>query len=84
MILRSPQSGRFYHRPSPGEAAFAEVGTVLEAGQPVGLIEVMKTFAHVPYASKGGLPARARVVRVLAGDGADVDSGTPLFEVEPA
>jgi biotin carboxyl carrier protein len=84
LVLRSPQSGRFYHRPAPGDAAFAEAGTELSAGDPVGLIEVMKTFSHVPYRAQDGLPQRARVVRLIAGDGAEVRRGDALLEVEPA
>jgi len=49
----------------------------------VGLIEVMKTFTHVPYHATGGLPARARVVRWIVGESADVSEGDPLLEVEP-
>lgn len=83
-VVTAPQSGRFYHRPSPGEPAFVEVGGELTPGAPVGLIEVMKTFARVPYATTGGLPERARVVRWLAGDGDEIQRGQPLLEVEPA
>lgn len=84
LVLRSPQSGRFYHRPAPGDPAFAEVGAELSAGDPVGLLEVMKTFSHVPYRAQDGLPQRARVVRLVAGDGAEVRRGDVLLEVEPA
>lgn len=83
-VLRAHQGGRFYHRPNPDAEAFVEVGALLEDGTAIGLIEIMKTFSHVPYRPSGGLPARARVVRFLAGDGEDVTEGTPLLEVEPA
>ena len=46
LLLRSPQSGRFYHRTAPGEPTLCEVGRELEIGTPVGLIEVMKTFTQ--------------------------------------
>ena len=84
LVLPSPQSGRFYHRSGQDEPPLAPPGAELEDGGPVGLIEVMKTFAHVPYRAQGGLPQRARVVRVLAEDGAEVRRGDPLVEVEPA
>lgn len=84
LVLTSPQTGRFYHRPGPDEPAFAAPGDELAEGQPVGLIEVMKTFAHVPYRAQAGLPQRARVVRVLVEDGAEVRRDQPLLEVEPA
>lgn len=82
LVLRSPQSGRFYHRPSPDADPLVEAGDALADGDPVGLIEVMKTFATVPYRARGGLPARARVLRLLVGDGSDVSEGQPLLEVE--
>lgn len=83
LILRSPQSGRFYHRSAPGEKAFVSAGQTIADGQPVGLIEVMKTFQHVVYRAGGGLPARARVLRLVAKDGSDVRQGDVLIELEP-
>ena len=77
-----PHSGRFWHRAAPGDPPFVRAGDVLEEGQPVGLIEVMKTFGRVLYQPGRALPGRARVVRVLAADGADVSAGDPLIEVE--
>jgi biotin carboxyl carrier protein len=84
LLFRSPQSGRFYLRPSPSEEPFVAPGAWVEDGQPVGLIEVMKTFAHVRYAAAGGLPARARVSSILVDDGADVGAGEALLELEPS
>jgi biotin carboxyl carrier protein len=81
LVVHAPQSGRFYHRSAPGEPALCEVGRELTAGTPIGLIEVMKTFTQVVYRAERGLPARARVVRVLATDGGDVDEGAPLLIV---
>lgn len=84
LVVRSPHDGRFWHRPAPGEAPLVEAGGELEAGQSVGLLEVMKTFTHVTYRAGGGLPPRARVVRMLLDDGAEAREGQPLLEVEPA
>ncbi|MFT4539275.1 MAG: acetyl-CoA carboxylase biotin carboxyl carrier protein [Planctomycetota bacterium] len=83
LVLRSPQAGRFYHRPSPDVDPLTTVGSELQVGSPVGLIEVMKTFTHVPYQAHGGLPERARVVKILAADGADIAAGDGLIVVEP-
>lgn len=83
LVLRAPQSGRFYHRPAPSEPAFVVTGASVRDGAPVGMIEVMKTFSHVPYRATGGLPASAKVKRMIARDGADVRAGDPLLEVEP-
>ncbi len=83
-VVRANQSGRFYRRAAPGDPPFVDVGAVLEDGTPLGLIEVMKTFSHVVYRATGGLPPRARVTRVVAADGSDLEAGSPLLEVEPA
>lgn len=84
LVLPSPQAGRFYHRPAPGDPPFVEIGAIVEEGAPVGMIEVMKTFSHVSYHASGSLPRRAKVLRAIAADGADVKRGDPLLEVEPA
>lgn len=84
LVLRAQGSGRYYHRPAPDEPAYVTPGDVLEEGTVVGLIEVMKTFTHVTYLAKSGLPARARVVRALVEDGADVVAGAALLELEEA
>jgi len=84
LFVRAPHSGRFWHRAAPSEPAFVAVGASLEPGQPIGLIEVMKTFSHVRYEASGGLPERARVVRIVAQDGEEVAEGTPLVEVAAA
>ena len=83
--MRSPHAGRFWHRPIPdGAAAFCRaVGSELEAGHTVGLIEVMKTFTHLRYGATGELPERAKVVRFVAEDGAEVAEGEALIEIEP-
>jgi acetyl-CoA carboxylase biotin carboxyl carrier protein len=83
LVLRAPQTGRFYERPAPNEPAFAREGDLLEAGRPVGLVEVMKTFTHVAYRPGGTLPVRARFVRYLVPHASDVSEGQPLCEVAP-
>ena len=81
MVLKASQTGRFYHRPSPDEPPFVEVGSVVEDGDAVGLVEVMKTFAHVVYRAEGGLPVKGEVVKVLVGDGEEMREGEGLIEV---
>jgi biotin carboxyl carrier protein len=83
LVVRAPQTGRFWHRAAPGEPAFVSAGEQIGPGHALGLIEVMKTFTQVPYTPSGTLPTRARVVRLLVQDGEDVTEGVPLVEVEP-
>jgi biotin carboxyl carrier protein len=84
LAVTAIQSGRIWHRPGPGQAAFCAPGDVLESGVAICLIEVMKTFSNVAYRGLGGLPDRARVVRWLIEDGADVQQGDPILSIEPA
>lgn len=83
LTFTAAMSGRFYRRASPDKPAFVEEGAVIEVGHTVCLLEVMKTFNRITY---GGpkLPARAKVLRVVPEDGADVDEGDVLLELEPA
>lgn len=84
LAFSAPQTGRFWHRPSPDEPAFCQVGDELEPGSPVGLIEIMKTFTQVNYTPTGHLPTRARVTRIAIPDGGEVSEGEVLLELEPA
>ena len=83
VVFRSPLSGRYYARPGPDQPPFVSVGDVVETGQTVALLEVMKTFNRVTYGGEG-LPARARVLSIGPGDEDDVDEDDVLLRVEPA
>ncbi|HEX6883428.1 MAG TPA: hypothetical protein VF530_08605 [Planctomycetota bacterium] len=84
LIFPAPYSGRFWHRPAPGDPAFVREGELLEEGKTLGLIEVMKTFTHLVYRPGGQLPARARLVRFLVPDGGEARDGGALLALEPA
>jgi acetyl-CoA carboxylase biotin carboxyl carrier protein len=79
--LRAGSSGRFYARPAPDKPAFVEVGQILERGQTIGLLEVMKTFTRINY-DDPKLPARAKVVAIVAADQADLDRGDVILQLE--
>ena len=83
LVFSAPSSGRFYSRSSPDKPAFVTVGDVIEEGAPVALLEVMKTFHRIAYGG-AGLPHRARVLAILANDGADLEVGDAILEVEQA
>ena len=82
LTFRAPSSGRFYGRPSPDKPPFVNVGDVISTGQTVALLEVMKTFNRIQYGG-GSLPERARVVRIVPDDQADLASGDVILELEP-
>jgi acetyl-CoA carboxylase biotin carboxyl carrier protein len=43
----SPLPGIFYRKPGPGKQPFVNEGDVIEIGQPVGIIEIMKQFTEI-------------------------------------
>lgn len=83
LAFRASSSGRFYSRPAPSKPPFVEPGQIVEKGQPVGLIEVMKTYSRLLYGGDD-LPARARIAAVRPADGDDLAAGDVILELEPA
>ena len=71
----APVFGLLHRSPSPGAPPFVEVGDVVEAGQSLCIIEAMKVFNTVS-AEKAGA-----ILRILAGDGQEVEAGQPLMEI---
>jgi biotin carboxyl carrier protein len=74
----APTDGIFYRRSAPGAPPFVEVGSPVHEGQPVGLVEVMKTFNQVAYS---GPPAAGRVLEIRCEDGQEVRAGQVLVVV---
>ncbi|MEZ4255273.1 MAG: carboxyl transferase domain-containing protein [Polyangiales bacterium] len=77
----APMSGRFYSRPNPDAEPFLRAGDTVKTGDTVGVLEVMKTFTRLPFAGEG-LPAQARIKRIVPADGDDVEAGDALLEFE--
>ncbi|MFL6162186.1 MAG: acetyl-CoA carboxylase biotin carboxyl carrier protein [Jatrophihabitantaceae bacterium] len=75
--LTSPGVGVFYHAREPGAEPFVAVGSVVEQGQQIGIIEAMKLMIPVE-ADRGG-----RVCQVMKGNGEPVEYAEPLFALEP-
>jgi acetyl-CoA carboxylase biotin carboxyl carrier protein len=60
-VVPAPLLGIFYRAPKPGEPPFVEVGSRVEAGTIIGIIEVMKLMNSVRAGVRGevvGIPAR--------------------------
>jgi len=81
--VRSSIHGMFYHRPRPDEPPYVEIGTIVEQGTTLGLVEVMKCFSAVVYGGQE-LPDRAKIVEVRADEGAEVKTDQILFVVRQA
>ncbi|MFF0296708.1 acetyl-CoA carboxylase biotin carboxyl carrier protein [Kitasatospora sp. NPDC004615] len=74
----APMIGTFYHAPEPGAPPFVAVGDTVTAGQPIGILEVMKMMSPVEADLAG------RVVEILVADGTAVEFQQRLIAVEPA
>jgi len=77
-VLLSPMVGTFYRRPAPTEAPFVEVGSRVEKGATLALIEAMKTLNAV-VAERSGV-----VQEIQTEDGVLVEEGQPLFVIAQA
>jgi len=75
--ITSPIVGTFYRKPSPEADAFVEVGTVVDAGATVCLVEAMKMFNEIEAEYK------CKIIEILKNDAEPVEFGDPLFVVEP-
>lgn len=76
IVVNSPMVGTFYRAPSQGASPFVEVGTEVEQGQPLCIIEAMKLMNEIEAERKG------KIVQILKDDKAPVEFGEPLFVVE--
>ena len=72
----SPMVGTFFSAPKPGAKPFAEVGTQVEIGDTLCVIEAMKIFNQIE-ADKAGV-----VIAVLKESGEPVEYGEPLFIID--
>lgn len=72
----SPMVGTAYCRPAPGDKSFIEVGSRVEAGDTILLIEAMKTFNDI------AAPRSGVVTAILVEDGQPVEFGEALVVIE--
>jgi len=75
--ITSPIVGTFYRKPSPEASVYVEVGSVVESGATVCLVEAMKLFNEIEAEFK------CKIVEILKEDASPVEFGEPLFLVEP-
>ncbi len=72
----APMIGTVYLQAEPGAPSFVEIGSRVEEGQTLLIIEAMKTMNHI-HAPHGGT-----VRRILVEDTSIVEYGTPLMIIE--
>ena len=74
--IKSPMVGTAYRSPEPGAPSFVEIGTKVQSGQTVLIIEAMKTMNHIPA------PKSGTVVQIMVENGQPVEYGEPLLVIE--
>lgn len=72
----SPMVGTAYRKPSPDAKDFVEVGSKVQAGDKVLLVEAMKTFNEIVA------PRAGTVTAIYVEDGTPVEYGEPLLVIE--
>lgn len=72
----SPMVGTAYCKPSPEAKPFVEVGSKVQAGDKVLLVEAMKTFNEIVA------PRAGTVTAIYVEDGTPVEYGEPLLVIE--
>ena len=76
--ITAPLTGIFYRSPSPQAPPFVQVGSIVAAGDVIGLIEAMKLFNEIRSTKNG------KVRSIIADSGQLVRAHQPLIELDPA
>ncbi len=75
--VKSPMVGTFYRAPSPDSNPFVEIGSDVEIGQVICIIEAMKLMNEIKAEVKG------KVKEILIDNGDPIEFGQVLFRIEP-
>ncbi|SOC39475.1 biotin carboxyl carrier protein [Rhizobium subbaraonis] len=74
--VTAPMVGTAYLSPAPGARPFVEVGSTVQEGQTLLIIEAMKTMNQIPA------PRSGKVTEIMVTDAAPVEYGEPLIVIE--
>ncbi len=75
--IKSPIVGTFYRSPSPDKDPFLKIGTMVNAGDTVCIVEAMKLFNEIESEVSG------KVVKIMIEDASPVEYDQVLFLVDP-
>lgn len=76
--VKSPMIGTIYLAPGPDKGNYVEVGSSIEPGKTVCMIEAMKLFNEIDAEVSG------KIVKILVDNATPVEFDQPLFLVEKA
>lgn len=77
VTVKAPVVGVFYRQSEPGAPAYVEIGSKVEEGATLGLLEVMKMFTSVTA------PTDGEIVEILAQNNEFVEFEQPLMVIRP-
>jgi len=75
--IKSPIVGTFYKAPGPDAAPFVEVGSIIQPGNVLCIVEAMKLMNEIESDVSG------KIVKIMIQNGKAVEYGQTLFLVEP-
>jgi len=75
-VLTSPMVGSFYRAPSPGAASFVDIGSKVNVGDTLCIVEAMKLLNQIEADKSGTIKA------ILVENGQPVEYNQPLFIIE--
>ena len=78
ITIKSPMIGTLYRKPSPDKPMFVEVGSTINKGDVVCVVEAMKLFNEIESEISG------KIVKILVDDSSPVEFDQPLFLVDPS
>lgn len=74
--VKSPMVGTCYLSPEPGSKPFIEIGKKINKGDPIIIIEAMKTFNTIPSTETG------IIKNIFVTDGQPIEFGEDIIEIE--
>ena len=77
VTITSPIVGTFYRSPTPEASPFVELGSKVNKGQVLCIVEAMKLMNEIESDADG------IIVKILVENGQPVEYGEPLFLIEP-
>ena len=78
IVIKSPIIGTMYRKSAPDKPLFVEVGSTINVGDTVCIIEAMKLFNEIESEVSG------KIVKILVDDASPVEFDQPLFLVDPS
>ena len=78
ITIKSPMIGTLYRKPAPDKPMFVEVGSTINKGDVVCVVEAMKLFNEIESEVSG------KIVKILVDDMSPVEFDQPLFLVDPS